>query len=160
MKNESNLLTELNEAQKDILSEFDMQYAINDLAFLLEGAESLEHKLVYTAEAVPVFIMNKPDKTTYLIEQENLNKLMTSQHIDVPTALRHITESLEDELVTTINTSDLAVVFAKEDMDQLQSIFKEDVNKIDARCELVSEYTSFLNKIISEGARVIFKERR
>jgi hypothetical protein len=162
-KDKSNLTQNLNEAQKDVMSEFDLQYSINELASILGKSESLEHPIVYTAEAVPVFIYKKEDGSSmFIVEQENLDKLMNSQDIDVSTALNQLKSSLDDQLTTTIDSvelKDLYVIFTKEDIDQLQDLCSCDPNRIDSRCEAVTSYTKFVNKIISEGAHVIFGER-
>lgn len=161
---DSNLAKNLNEAaSSNIMSEFDCQYAINELTGILRKAPSLEKKLIYTAEAVPVFITYKEDGSKmFVIEQENLVKLMESQHVDVANALRHIKESLEENIDDTIELSntdlkDFSILFTKEDIESLATTCCEDPSKIEVRTEAVSSYTSFMNKILAEGAKIIFK---
>lgn len=159
---ESELNKSLNEASSNVMSEFDLQYSINELASFLHKTPSLDKKLVYTAEAVPVFITDKGDSKMFVIEQENLVKLMEHQHIDAATALRHIKESLEENLDDSIemcamDMSQFSVLFRQEDIDQLAAVCEEDPSRIQTRTEAVAAHTGFLNQIIAEGAKVIFK---
>jgi len=159
---ESHLESVLKETNENIMSEFDLQFSINELASILNRSESIERKIIYTAEAVPVFIMDDNEgKTNYVVEQDVLNKLMSSQHIDVGTAIQHIKEALLEEIgdAHIINSSDLSVVFNKEDIDLLQSVVKDDPTKIECKCEEVSIYNNYLNEIKSTGASLLFKEK-
>lgn len=153
----------LKEASSNVMSEFDLQYSINELSSILRKVPSLEKKITYTAEAVPVFIADKDDGSKmFVIEQENLVRLMGDQHISVSDALRHIKEALEDNLddaieMCAIDMSQFAVLFTQEDIDQLATVCEEDPSRIQTRTEAVAAHTGFLNQIIGEGAKVIFK---
>lgn len=164
---DSNLISQLNEAaSSDKMSEFDLQFSINELASILRNAQSIENKIIYTAEAVPVFIYENGDSTKYIIEQENLIKLMDSQHIDAGTAVKHIKESLEEHLDDAIefnnvgfDLGDFSVLFNKEDIDALSATCYNDPVKSKVRTEAVSKYNNFIESIIDEGAKVIFIEK-
>lgn len=166
ISNQSNLSKTLNEANNNVMSQYDLQYSINELASILRKAPVIDRKIVHTAESVPVFIMGKDDGSkAFIIEQEELVKLMDSQHIEVGDALRHIKESLEENLDDAIefnsfdfNIANFAVVFTKEDIDALSCACMEDPCKIDARCEAVTSHTGFMNKILAEGAQIILKD--
>jgi len=152
--NKSELVKSLNEANSDIMSEYDLQYSINELASILRKAPSLDKKIRYTAETVPVFVMRKDGADVYIIENDNLQKLMKSQHINVGIALNQIKESLQEELDASIEFGDLVVTFTKEDIEALQNECLDDPTKIDIKCEAISLYNDFLNQILSEGAKI------
>lgn len=165
MNNDTDLSKTLSENNEDIMSEFDLQYSINELDGILESSQSIEHKIRYSAESVPVFYMkNEEGVLEFVVEQENLMKLMKSQHISATTALKQIKEftceEMKDKIISNDETElNLAVVFNREDMGNFERIFKESTSagKLDTRISMVEEHSNLLEEIKATGTRLYHK---
>lgn len=154
-KNKTDLTKKINESEENVLSEFDMQYSINELSHILDRADSLDSKIVYTVEAVPVFIHKEKGDAVYLVEQENLVKLMESQDIDTSTAISQLNDYISNEI--SDHDISLGIIFNKEDTKDFDRILKENISMIDTNCNIVSSRIDFLKDIKDTGSKLYFR---
>lgn len=148
------LLKQIAESSSAVLNNYDANYAVNKLAKLQESFDVLKHPIQYTAAAVPVFIGEASTGTVFLVENENLTKLMKSQNIDEAAALRQIYDVIKEEQEIS-NMTQLAVVVKEENIEEVYATITESAAKIDARAEAVTKYSDRLEKIMAEGAQII-----
>lgn len=147
------ILKSLLESEIAISNNVRLSSAINELAAIQEKCDYLPDKIKYTPEAVPVFLVPNGDRKLYVIECDNLFKLMDSQNKDEIEALKDI-QSVLSSGEEEVHFDDIALLVKDEDIDQIQELCKKDKSKIGARTEQIIKYTNILKNIMAEGVNI------
>lgn len=152
------IIRTLLESENALRYNIDVDNVMNKLAAIQESSELLDDKIIYTAESVPVFSINQNGKNTYVVECDNLFKLMDSQDQDAISAM----DDLKSVLTINdpdINFGDISLLIKDEDIDGIEKSCKGDRSKIGSRIEHIMNYTSLLKDIQNEGY-VILVDRK
>lgn len=144
------MIKALLESESAVKDNVTVKSALNELAAIQESSEVLDEQIVYTAEAVPVFAVPLNGKTVYVVECDNLEKLMDSQDCDSIEALNCI-KTVVANGDPDVKFDQIGLLIKDEDFLALEESCKSDKSKIGAKTEKIVEYTNFLKGIQSEG---------
>lgn len=148
------MIKALLESESAVKDNVQINSAISELAAIQESSEIFNEEIVYTAESVPVFAMPLNGQKVYVVECDNLNKLMDSQNFDEIEALSAI-KSVVAQDDPNVKFDQIALLIKDEDICKLEEACKKDKSKIGAKTEKVVEYTNLLKKIQSEGFTIV-----
>lgn len=152
------IIKALLESENAIKDNIEISKVVNELSVIQESAEILSEKIVYTAEAVPVFATLHGENKLYVIECDNLFKLMDSQNCDEIEALKGIKSvlALDDP---EVQFDDMALLVKDENIEQIEELCKKDKSKIGVRTEQVMNYTNMLKNVLSEGVKLLVDKK-
>lgn len=148
------IIKSLLESESAVQDNQKISSVISELTQIQESSEILPEDIVYTAESVPVFGMTQKGKKMYVIECDNLFKLMESQKQDEVASLLGIKSVLATD-DPEVKFDDMAVLVKDENIEQIQELCKSDKTKEGARIESIAKYTNTLKNIMAEGVHLL-----
>lgn len=148
------LIKALLESEDALINNIASSSVINKLNNIQEEMDIFPKDIQYTAESVNVFVMPQNGKDLYVIECDNLLKLMKSQNLDPSEALRDIQHviSSNDEVV---NFNDVALLVKDENIEVLQELCDANKPSHGARVNNIVEYTDMLKEVKSLGINIL-----
>lgn len=148
------ILKSLLESEIAVRDNTKINSAINELAAIQEKGDYLPQKIKYTAESAPVFKQSQNGKTLFIIECDNLCKLMDSMNwgeLDALNAVKSVLTSDDPD----VKFDDMALLVKDENIEQIEEICNADKSKAGARTEQIMSYSKFLKNVISEGVNIL-----
>lgn len=157
-KNVTEILSEAckNEVS-DLYDEFDKDEVLNEL----EEIEELEDDIVYTPEMVVVVGEETSYGTRYLVEYDNLYKLMESYNLDVKEALEKV---CEHNLISLSDT--YLVIESQEVLEESLSELADSIHEAKCptkkakRCKSLKNSKNFLKSVYNKGIKVVKKKSK
>jgi len=147
------MIRALLESELSIVHNEKVNSTINELANIQEESNILPQNIIYTAESVPVFLIPHKGKNVYVLEVDNLFKLMESQNQDEILTFKDIKSILcsDDK---EVEFDDMALL-VKDDIEHIEEFCMSDKSKSGARCEQVMKYTQVLKNVMAEGVNLL-----
>lgn len=147
------MIKALLESENAVLDNVTVSSVIKELSEIQERGINLYEDIKYTAEAVPVFAINHKGEIKYVIECDNLFKLMKSQEQDPEEAMKDL-QCIINKDNPEVQFNDIALLVKDEDIELLQELCK-DKQKAGSRINNIVEYTDFLLKVQSLGVKLL-----
>lgn len=151
-KNLTQVLSESCETEIDEFEDFEDEEILDEL----EELEELEEAICYTAEMVNVIAQETSYGSRYLVEYDNLNKLMESYGVDEVEALNMVCEH------NLLNMADIYVVI--ESVDYVKEMLNE------AKCgkgpakskksKKLANCSKAIKNLKNKGIKMVTKKRK
>lgn len=151
-KNLAQVLSESCETEIDEFEDFEDEEILDEL----EELEELEEAICYTAEMVNVIAQETSYGSRYLVEYDNLNKLMESYGVDEVEALNMVCEH------NLLNIADMYVVI--ESVDYVKEMLNE------AKCgkgpakskksKKLANCSKAIKNLKNKGIKMVTKKRK
>lgn len=148
------LIKALLESEDALVNNIASNSVLNRLSSIQEEMDILPQEIKYTTETVPVFVIPQKGNDLYVVECDNLMKLMKSQKLDATEALKDLQHviSSNDEVV---NFNDVALLVKDEDIEQIQELCNKNNPSYGARVNNIVEYTDMLKEVRSLGVNIL-----
>lgn len=151
------IVNEMAKSEAAIRENHELNFALNELANIQEKCETLSERFVYEAKMIPVFeILDECGDSLYCIESDMFKKLLDSQSIPISKGLGDMFDEIHSCSDDEIEKNQMAIVFPKESIHDIQDKAVEDPEKFTVRSEQVKHYVDIMNCILDEGYRIIF----
>lgn len=141
----------------DLYDEFDEEDILADISEL----EELEDDIIYTPEMVVIVAEETSYGTRYLVEYDNLYKLMESYDLDVKEALDKVCEH------NMISLSDTYLVIESQDiLEESLSELADSIHEAKCpskkakRCKSLKNSKNFLKDVYNKGIKVVKKKSK
>lgn len=142
----------LSESCESEVYEYD-DFETEDLLAELDELEELDEAICYTAEMVNVIAQETSYGSRYLVEYDNLNKLMESYGVDEVQALNMVCEH------NLLNMADMYVVI--ESVDYVKEMINEAKSgKGPAKSKKLANCSKAIKNLKNKGIKVMTKKKR
>jgi hypothetical protein len=149
------IIKSLLESETAIIDNNMVTSVIEELADIQEQGSFLPKDVVqYTTESAPVFKTIQGSKELYVVECDNMFKLMKDQDTDEIQAFKNLKSVLSSD-DKEVKFDDMALLVKDEDIEQIQEAYMSDKSKYNLYCEQIMTYNTFLKNVKSLGVNLL-----
>lgn len=155
----SSLLESLMTTESGVYDNSDINEVISELAHLQEKCEVLPGELQFTPDMVPVVKLEGcgPDgEDKYCIDAKHFQKMIKSEKMGITDGVHTMFDKIKYES-NIEGISDMAIVVAEENLDDLYDMVTQEPSKLNMRLESVAKHVDFINTVLETGCSIFLK---